>query len=257
MVARRALNKLDSGPAAPILDFIMCGRVRLASDYSEIKIRLKFAANAPAPNYEPDWNKPPTAPMLVAIRSIDGERIPKMMKWGLIPHWAKDDKLAYTTFNARSEELTTKPAFKDAWKRGQRCLVVTNGFYEWKKLDEKGKKKQAYAVAMADDAEMVMAGLWSTWRNPANGEEILSCTVLTCAPNAAMAELHDRMPMILGESYWPKWLGEEPASEPELLALLRPCPDEWLNIWPVDNRVGNVKNNDRSLVDPLVLDTLL
>src|SRR5262249_25479283 len=86
---------------------IMCGRVRLSSDYSEIKIRLKFAPNSVAPNFAPDWNKPPTAPMLVAIRSVDGERIPMMMKWGLIPHWAKDDKLQYSTFNARAEEFTT------------------------------------------------------------------------------------------------------------------------------------------------------
>jgi len=174
-----------------------------------------------------------------------------MMKWGLIPHWAKDDKLAFSTFNARSEEFTTKPAFKDAWRRGQRCLVVTNGFYEWKKLDEKGKRKQAYAIGMAARGEMVMAGLWSTWRNPANGEEIASCTVLTCAPNGAMAEIHNRMPVILGETDWPKWLGEEPAAEQELLALLRPCPDEWLKIWPVDNKVGNVKNNGSELTLPL------
>src|ERR1700722_4787892 len=220
----------------------MCGRVRLSSDYSEIKIRLKFAPDAPAPNFEADWNKPPTAPMLVALRSIDGQRVPKMMKWGLIPYWAKDDTLAYSTFNARSEEFTTKPAFKDAWKRGQRCLVVTNGFYEWKKLDPKGKLKHAYAVAMATGGEMVMAGLWSTWRNPANGEEVQSCTVLSCAPNDAMAEIHNRMPVILDETDWPKWLGEEPASEADLLALLRPCPDDWLKIWRVDNKVSNVKN---------------
>jgi putative SOS response-associated peptidase YedK len=118
---------------------IMCGRVRLSSDYSEIKIRLKFAPNSVAPNYELDWSKPPTAPMLVAIRSIDGERVPKMMKWGLIPHWARDNKLQYSTFNARAEEFTIKPAFRDAWSRDQRCLVVTDGFYEWKKLDGKGK----------------------------------------------------------------------------------------------------------------------
>jgi putative SOS response-associated peptidase YedK len=151
-----------------------------------------------------------------------------MMKWGLIPHWAKDSKLQYSTFNARSEEFTTKPAFKDAWKRGQRCLVVTNGFYEWKKLEAKGKTKQAYAIGMADGGEMVMAGLWSKWRDPANGEEILSCTVMTCAPNDAMAEIHNRMPVILSESDWPKWLGEEPATEQELLALLEPNrPDDF------------------------------
>jgi putative SOS response-associated peptidase YedK len=89
----------------------MCGRVRLASDYSEIKIRLKFAPDTPAPNFEVDWNKPPTEPMLVAIHSEDGKRVPKMMKWGLIPHWSKDDKLQYSTFNARSEDLEQSHRF--------------------------------------------------------------------------------------------------------------------------------------------------
>ena len=90
-----------------------------------------------------------------------------VMKWGLIPHWAKDDKLQYSTFN-------------DAWSRGQRCLVVTDGFYEWKKLDGNGKLKQPYAIAMAGDEQMVMAGLWAKWKSPTNGEGVLSCTILTC-----------------------------------------------------------------------------
>jgi putative SOS response-associated peptidase YedK len=92
----------------------MCGRVRLSSDYSEIKIRLKFDRDTPTPNFEREWNLPPTRPMLVAIRSVDGKRTPKMMRWGLLPHWAKDEKIAYSTFNARTEEFTTKPAFRDA-----------------------------------------------------------------------------------------------------------------------------------------------
>ena len=229
----------------------MCGRVRLDNDYSEIKIRLKFAPGASAPNFERSWNKPPTAPMLVAIRSIDGARTPKMMKWGLVPRWAKDDKMAYSTFNARSEEFTTKPSFRDAWRRGQRCLVVTNGFYEWKKLDAKGKLKQAYMIVPANAAEMVMAGLWETWLNPANGEEIPSCTILTCAPNAKMADLHNRMPVILDEADWPKWLGEEPTTEPELLALLTPSPDEAIIITKVDNKIGSVKNDGPELILPL------
>ncbi|MEH2480463.1 putative SOS response-associated peptidase YedK [Nitrobacteraceae bacterium AZCC 2146] len=130
----------------------MCGRVRLASDYSEIKIRLKFAPDAPAPNFEPDWNKPPTSPMLVAIRSVDGQRVPKMMRWGLLPHWAKDEKISYSTFNARSEDFTTKPAFRDAWKRGQRCLVITDGFYEWKKINAKEKQGTHPTSAVLSDA---------------------------------------------------------------------------------------------------------
>jgi putative SOS response-associated peptidase YedK len=211
---------------------VMCGRVRLSSDYSEIKIRLKFSPHAPAPNFEPDWNKPPTEPMLVAIRSKDGERVPKMMKWGLIPHWAKDDKLQYSTFNARSEDFRTKPSFRDAWKWGQRCLVVTDGFYEWKKLDPKGKEKQPYAIATADDTPTVMAGLWAKWKSP-------------------KGELHNRMPVILDEATWPKWLGEELTTEEELLTLLKPCPDASLKIWPVTKMVGNVKNNGAQLVMPV------
>ena len=229
----------------------MCGRVRLSSDYSEIKIRLKFDLDAPAPNFEPDWNKPPTAPMLVAIRSVDGKRVPKMMKWGLIPRWAKDEKIQYSTHNARSEEFATKPAFRDAWKRGQRCLVVTDGYYEWKVLDPKGKKKQPYAIAMADDREMVMAGLWETWKSPTSGEEILTCTIMTCAANKNMAEIHDRMPVILDEADWPKWLGEDAATPDELYALLKPCPDEGLKAWPVDKSVGNVRNKGPQLITPV------
>ena len=229
----------------------MCGRVRLSSDYSEIKIKLKFDLDAPAPNFEADWNKPPTAPMLVAIRSIDGKRTPKMMRWGLLPHWAKDEKIAYSTFNARAEEFTAKPAFRDAWNCGQRCLVVTDGFYEWKKLDPKGKEKQPYAIAMADDGQMVMAGLWAKWKDLKSGDEIQSCTILTTSSNKVMAELHDRMPVILDNADWPKWLGEEPATEEELLAMLRPSPDQVLRVWPVDKKVGNVRNKGAELAVPL------
>jgi putative SOS response-associated peptidase YedK len=167
-------------------------------------------------------------------------------------HWAKDDKLQFSTFNARAEEFTAKPAFRDVWKRGQRCLVVTDGFYEWKKLDAKGNLKQPYAIAVADNAQMVMAGLSAKWKSPTSSEEVLSCTILTCEPNNAMGELHDRMPVILAEADWPGWLGEEPASEQELLGLLKPRPDEALKIWPVDKMVGNVRNNGPQLILPVL-----
>jgi putative SOS response-associated peptidase YedK len=229
----------------------MCGRVRLSSDFSEIRIKLKFDADSPAPNYPPDWNIPPTGRMLIAVRSVDGKRVAKVTKWGLIPRWAKDEKIAYSTHNARPEDFTTKPTFRDAWRRGQRCLCVIDGFYEWKKLGLKGSKKQAYSIGMADNGPMVMAGLWDTWKSPTSGEEIVTCTVLTCGPNKSLGEIHDRMPVILAEANWPKRLGEEPAIEQELLALLRPCPDESLKIWSVDNKVGNVRNTGPQLIRPL------
>lgn len=110
------------------------------------------------------------------------------------------------------------------------------------------KAKQAYADNLADNEPMVMAGLWSEWRNPANGEMVLSCTILTCTPNNTMAELHDRMPCILAEADWSAWLGEVPVDPPDRLALLRPCPNAWCDVWPVDNRVGNVRNKGREII---------
>jgi putative SOS response-associated peptidase YedK len=104
---------------------------------------------------------------------------------------------------------------------------------------------------------MVMAGLWARWRDPKSGNEVLSCTILTCDPNELMAQLHDRMPVILAEIDWPKWLGEEPASEQDLLALLKPCPNEALQIWPVDRMVGNVRNNGSQLILPVLSRTYL
>ena len=229
----------------------MCGRVRLANDYSEIKIKLKFGSTAAAPNLEPSWNIPPTGRMLVATYAQGGERISEIMRWGLIPHWAKDIKVGYSTFNARADTVSTKPAFRDAWRKGRRCLVVTDGFYEWRKSD-----KQPFAVGMADDELMVMAGLWEEWTSPDN-ERIRSCTVITCEPNEIIGTLHDRMPVILEEKDWPKWLGEEEATETELKALLVPCKSNRLKMWPVHKRVGNVRNNGRELVEPVMVERAL
>jgi putative SOS response-associated peptidase YedK len=225
----------------------MCGRVRLSNDYSEIKIRLRFDATAPAPNIPPSWNVPPTGDLLVATYTADGRRVSESMRWGLIPGWAKDLTVGYSTFNARADTVTTKPAFWNAWKKGQRCLVVTDGFYEWRKSD-----KQPFAIGMADDGLMVMAGLWDEWTSPA-GERIKSCTVITTDANDVVGALHDRMPVILDEVDWPKWLGEESATEDELKALLVPCPPECVKVWPVNKRVGNVRNNGRELVEPLLI----
>ena len=128
---------------------------------------------------------------------------------------------------------------------------MTDGFYEWKKLDEKGKDKQPYAIAMSDDAPMVMAGLWARWKDPKSGDEIQSCTILTTISSGVMGKLHNRMPVILVKDDWGKWLGEEPATSEELLAMLKPSPDADLKIWPVDTKVGNVRNKGAELVLPI------
>ena len=219
----------------------MCGRARLPNDYSEIKIQLRLSDAAAAPNFRASWNIPPTGDMLVATRSEKGERVSEVMRWGLIPSWSKDGKVG-ATHNARAETVDTKPIFRAAWRAGRRCLVILDGFYEWRKSD-----RQSFAVGMANKKLMTTAGLWEEWISPA-GERIKTCTIITTMPNDKMARIHDRMPVILAEGDWPRWLGEVPASDAELKALLVPCPSDAIEVWPVDPRVGNVRNDSPELV---------
>ena len=142
--------------------------------------------------------------------------------------------------------MDTKPAFREAFQR-RRCLVPVDNFYEWAKT---GTGKQPYAIALADRQLMALAGLWETWRSPA-GERIRSFTIVTTTPNELCAELHNRMPVVLKPQAWPLWLGEQPADVPQLKSLLAPYPSDEMTCWPVSPRVGSVKNNDPSLIEPL------
>jgi putative SOS response-associated peptidase YedK len=135
-------------------------------------------------------------------------------------------------------------------------LVVTDGFYEWKKLNG-GKDKQPYAVALGNRGPMLMAGLWDVWKNPADGKWLRSCTIITTDANELVAAVHDRMPAIVGPDGIAPWLGEEPASSEELKAILAPYPSERMTMWPVNKRVGNVKNEGPELAEPLVAQVAL
>jgi putative SOS response-associated peptidase YedK len=227
----------------------MCGRARLSSDVSEIKLVFSIPPERPAPNFAASWNVAPTDPLpVVRYDARAGERSLDVMRWGLVPYWAKDIKIGYSTFNAKAEGIDARPAFRAAFAR-RRCLVPLDSFYEWKKL---GSERQPYAVALADRRLMAMAGLWETWRSP-DGERLRSCTIVTTEPNELLAPLHDRMPVILGPENWGIWLGETPADPNQLKRLLVPYPANDMIIWPVDRRVGNVKNNDPSLIEPITL----
>jgi putative SOS response-associated peptidase YedK len=225
----------------------MCGRVRVPEDYSELKIDLKLHEIVPH-TYSPRWNVPPTE-MLPVITSKEGKRRLEPMRWGLIPSWAKDPKVGFSTFNARADSLETKAAFKGAWAKGRRCLILTDGFYEWKKLNG-GKDRQPYAVAMGNRGPMLLAGLWDPWKSPDGW--IRSCTIVTTRANELVAQVHDRMPAVVGPDDIAPWLGEEPVSPERLKAILEPYPSERLVMWPVDKRVGNVKNEGPELAEPLV-----
>jgi putative SOS response-associated peptidase YedK len=225
----------------------MCGRARLSSDVSEIKLAFSIPPERPAPNIAPSWNVAPTDPLpIVHYDAREGARGLEVMRWGLIPYWAKDIKIGFSTINARAEEVDIKPAFREAFQR-RRCLVPVDNFYEWAKT---GTGKQPYAIALADRRLMALAGLWETWRSPA-GERIRSFTIVTTTPNELCAELHNRMPVILKPEAWPAWLGEQQATVPQLKALLAPYPSDDMICWPVSARVGSVKNNDSSLIEPV------
>jgi putative SOS response-associated peptidase YedK len=224
----------------------MCGRARLSSDVSEIKLVFSIPPERPTPNIPANWNAAPTEDLPVVRYDARAEgRSLDVMRWGLIPFWAKDIKVGFSNINAKAETVETRPAFREAFAR-RRCLVPFDCFYEWKKL---GKDREPYAVALADRSLMALAGLWESWRSRA-GERVRSFTIITTTPNALLAELHDRMPVILAPEAWPIWLGESPVGAEQLKALLKPYPAEDMAVWPVDRRVGNVKNKDPSQIEP-------
>jgi putative SOS response-associated peptidase YedK len=227
----------------------MCGRVRLSSDVSEIKLVFSIPPHRPTPNFAPSWNAAPTD--LLPVVRYDrraGERSLDLLRWGLIPHWAKDINVGFANINAKAEGIENRPAFREAFER-RRCLVPVDSFYEWKKT---ATGKQPYAVALAGRSLMALAGLWENWRSPA-GERVRSFAVITTKPNELCTELHNRMPVVLGPEAWSVWLGEEAADPRQLEALLVPYPSEGMTCWPVSTRVGSVKNNDASLIEPVTL----
>src|ERR1700756_3078835 len=165
----------------------MCGRARLSSDVSEIKVAFRIPPERPTPNFAASWNVAPTDPLpVVRYDAKDHQRSLEVMRWGLVPFWAKDIKVGFANINAKAEGIENRPAFREAFAR-RRCLVPFDCFYEWKKL---GKDRQPYAVALADRRLMALAGLWETWRSPA-GERVRSFAIVTTAANPLLAPVHD------------------------------------------------------------------
>jgi putative SOS response-associated peptidase YedK len=224
----------------------MCGRAKLPEDVSELKLDLRIEWDKLG-DFRPRWNAAPTTNLPV-VTSARGERTLELMRWGLIPSWAKDARIARSTFNARAETIDTTPAFRGAWRAGRRCLVVADAYYEWRKAD-----KQPFAVALGNRGPMTFAGLWDTWR-AADGTTVKSFAIITTDANELLATLHDRMPVVLAPDCWDAWLGETAASGDELKAMLRPQPSERMTIWPVSRRVGNVRNDGPDLLEPCQTD---
>lgn len=200
----------------------MCGRYDL--NESPQMLALYFHLTDIAEGYSnPDVRPTNMAPI---IREIDGRRLMGQARWGLIPSWAKDDKIAQHTFNARGESVAEKPSFRSAFKR-RRCLVPASAFFEWQAVPGE-KKKRKWRFARADGKPLALAGLWENWLRPESGESVNSFTVITTTANGVLAPIHDRMPVILGPDDWAAWL-DPAANNPLLLeSMLQPCPDDWL-----------------------------
>lgn len=227
----------------------MCGRYVSRADKQRIAETF-HAGIVPEdydPDFVPDYNvAPQTLNPVVRLNSDSGQRELIRMRWGFVPFWAKDTKIAYSTINARAETITTSPVFREAVKR-RRCLIPVDAFYEWQKLD--AKNKQPYAIALKDDSLFAFAGLWESWKDKTNDRTLETYTIITTAPNELMEQFHDRMPAILPRTDYDRWLAPaEPSHLP--VDLLRPYPAEEMKAWKVGKEVGNTRNNSPALLEP-------
>lgn len=203
-------------------------------------------------NLAPRWNVAPTQEVPVLRAAGEGDEpgphlVP--MRWGLVPFWAKDAGIGSKMINARADTLAQKPAFREALKR-RRAVLPADGFYEWRL--EGGKKMPLY-IRRRDGLPLAFAGLWESWKGPKEAplpQPLLTATIVTTDANAPLRALHDRMPVILDPDGWRRWLDPAtPVAEAE--ALLRPAPDDLLELIPVSTRVNSVRNDDAACIAPL------
>lgn len=222
----------------------MCGRFTLFS--SEESLARAFGIGG-VPELPRRYNIAPTQPVaVVRVAPERRERELALLRWGLVPSWAKDPDIGSRLINARAETAAERPAFREAFRR-RRCLIPADGFYEWR--GRRGGRKQPFFVRLRDGSLFGLAGLWERWRGE-DGGVVESCTVLTTDANAVVAPIHDRMPVIVPPPSYDLWL--DPAvREPGLLKpLLRPYPAEEMVAYPIDERVNNPRIDEEGLITP-------
>ena len=226
----------------------MCARFTLKTR-AEALIDAFELAEAPT-DLVPRYNIAPTQPVAI-IANLPGPRVVRRARWGLIPKWATDRRIAHRLVNARSETVAQKPSFREAF-RARRCLVLADGFYEWR---NHGGGKMPMRVVLKDSAPFGMAGLWETWRDPAAPADtplVHTCTVLTTTPNALIAPIHDRMPVILPREAWATWLAPGDPGEQALLPLLSPYPAALMAAYEVSPVVNSVRNDVPQCIAPVL-----
>lgn len=225
----------------------MCGRYTLRSRLN--RVLDQFAIETADFEWEPRYNIAPTqsAPVILIDQ---GERAIAPLRWGLIPSWAKEASIGARMINARGETVAEKPAFRAAFKR-RRCLVPADGYYEWKK---EGTKKQPCYFHLADDQSFALGGLWEEWNGEIKGEmkPWRTFTIITTEANSQTAPVHDRMPLILGESDWDLWLDPKFEDKQKLQAMIQPwAEDDFFEIDAVSTLVNSPKNDSAECVVPV------
>ena len=217
----------------------MCGRYLLHTPVHRLQQAFGFTE---LPNLTPRYNIAPTQTVPIIRQQASGEgRELALVRWGLVPSWAKDVGIGGKMINARAEGIAAKPAFRTAFHK-RRCLVPADGFYEWQKV---AGGKQPMLIRLRSGGPFAFAGLWERWRGPDG--EVETSTIITTTPNALTAPIPDRMPVVLDPADYDRWL--DPA-QPDAEALLRPCPDDWLVAVPVSRRVNSPRNDTVDLIEP-------
>ena len=225
----------------------MCGRFSLALPAQTIAEFFKTLVLQAVP---PRYNIAPTQDVLaIRARAEENGRYAQPLRWGLVPSWSKDIKIGAKLTNARSETLGQKPSFRNAYKY-RRCLIPTDGFYEWKR---DGAGKQPYFFHAADKSPLGFAGLWEHWSGP-SGEELETCTIITTDANRLMAPVHHRMPVILKPEDYDRWLDPGQRDRAKLESLLVPCPDGLLAAYPVGTHVNRAGNEGPKCIEPMPTD---
>jgi putative SOS response-associated peptidase YedK len=204
----------------------MCGRYVLTLPPEAMRAAFRYADQ---PNFPPRYDIRPTQPVPI-LRLANGERRFALLRWGFIPGFVKNEKEFPLLINARAETVFDKPSFRNAIRR-RRCLFLADGFYEWRKLDEKGKRKQPFLIHRADGAPFGMAGIWESWMSP-NGSEIETAAILTVSANALISAIHERMPVIVPDRDIACWLAPE-SERGAIEAILRPAPEDVLTMAPI------------------------
>ncbi|GAB6197296.1 SOS response-associated peptidase [Lysobacter xanthus] len=221
----------------------MCGRDTFKATWAEVQAFSRpFVVDVPAEEPEPTFNRAPTQRGWAVVPQGDGEGgLVLPMRWGLLPPWAKDTRLAYSTINARLDGIATKPAFRSAWK-SRRCLVPTSGYYEWKPV---AGGKQPFFIHPDKAPVMFFGGLFEARPDGAGGE-LLTYSIITREADPHLAGIHDRMPLMLQPDVFGDWLRGTPEQAMEIALASPGVPVE---AYPVDRAVGNVRNDRPSLID--------